>query len=169
MCIRDSPTLMRGQKPRTGGFNVNPPGTMPRPQGNMFAWMGFGGGGSGWFTPAQQGQPTYQVQPQPGTAPATGYGPPPPGAVRMMPPPGAPPGARVVYVQPPPGAPAPFPGQYPAPPGAPPPAGYPAPPPGPAQAGMFPAPGQMMMQAAQRRMPAMFGTGQPTIQQHPPR
>ena len=89
---KGDPTLMPGQKPRTGGFNVNPPGAMPRPQGNMFAWMGFGGGGggggSGWFTPAQQGQPTYQVQPQPGTAPATGYGPPPPGAVRMMPPPG---------------------------------------------------------------------------------
>ena len=181
-------TLMRGQKPRTGGFNVNPPGSMPRPQINMFSWMGFGGGGgggggSGWFTPAQQGQPTHQTRLQPGTAPVTGYGPPPAGAVRMMPPPGAPPagavqmmpppgappGARVVYVQPPPGAPAPIQGQYPAPPGAPPPAGYPAPPPRPAQAGMFAAPGQVMVQAAQRRMPAMFGTGQPTIQQHPPR
>jgi len=80
-----------------------------------------------------------------------------------------------VYAQPPPGAPAPFPGQYPAPPGAPP-AGYPAPPPRPAPAGTFPALGQMMVQAAQelrdsatRRTPAMFGTGQPTIQQHPPR
>ena len=106
-------TLMRGQKPRTGGFNVNPPGSMPRPQINMFSWMGFGGGGgggggSGWFTPAQQGQPTHQTRLQPGTAPVTGYGPPPAGAVQMMPPPGAPPGARVVYVQPPPGPPAPI-------------------------------------------------------------
>ena len=97
--------------------------------------------------------------------------------MQMMPPPGAPPGAHVVYMQPPPGAPQ---GVYmQPPPGAPqavymqPPPGahYPAPPPPPPQqqpAGMFPAPGQMLMQAAQRRAPAMFGTGQPTIQQHPP-
>ena len=80
----------------------------------------------------------------------------------MMPPPGAPPGAHVVYMQPPPGAPQAV--YMQPPPGA----HYPPPPPQQQPAGMFPAPGQMLMQAAQRRAPAMFGTGQPTIQQHPP-
>ena len=86
--------------------------------------------------------------------------------MQMMPPPGAPPGAHVVYMQPPPGAPQAV--YMQPPPGA----HYPAPPPQQQQqqqpAGMFPAPGQMLMQAAQRRAPAMFGTGQPTVQQHPP-
>ena len=50
-------------------------------------------------------------------------------------------------------------GQYPAPPGAPPPAGYPAPPPRPAQAGMFAAPGQVMVQAAQRLVEAHADVG----------
>ena len=96
--------------------------------------------------------------------------------MQMMPPPGAPAGAHVVYMQPPPGAPQAV--YMQPPPGAPqavymqPPPGahYPAPPPQQQQqpAGMFPAPGQMLMQAAQRRAPAMFGTGQPSIQQHPP-
>lgn len=82
--------------------------------------------------------------------------------MQMMPPPGAPPGAHVVYMQPPPGAPQAV--YMQPPPGA----HYPPPPPQQQPAGMFPAPGQMLMQAAQRRAPAMFGTGQPTIQQHPP-
>ena len=82
--------------------------------------------------------------------------------MQMMPPPGAPPGAHVVYMQPPPGAPQAV--YMQPPPGA----HYPPPPPQQQPAGMFPAPGQMLMQAAQRRAPAMFGTGQPTVQQHPP-
>lgn len=172
---KGNPELMRGQKPRTGGFNVNPPGHAPRPQANMFSFLNFGnaaGGGNGWFTsaqqPAPQGPPLPPQYQHPGhpTPQYASHG----GVqMQMMPPPGAPAGAHVVYMQPPPGAPQAV--YMQPPPGAPPGAHYP-PPPQQQPAGMFPAPGQMLMQAAQRRAPAMFGTGssnpQPTIQQHPP-